>query len=209
MRIRKCVTVGALIASAFVIYFSLPLECRWSLTTDRMTVFVCDSSGLEGTECSWSGSQQFVINHKDVRAKIRVMVFDNEQILSVLIQAVEASQIESDSIAIHLTGKDSDGNNRDIHLVQRLPTALSKMDKNGSIQSWFQEFQIVEDLLVLTEGTLALNWSMKYHESNDHVKTLSVTIPLRRETITIPSSIVKKKQNSTSYFALVGCEAWQ
>ena len=195
MRLRVALIFAALVACAFVAYFSTSTDRDWSLTTDTMIVFVCDTSGLDGEECSWSGSQHFDIVVKEVRARIRVMVFDNEQILSVLVDAVDASQIEPDSIAIRLTGKDSDGNERDIHLVQRFPTAQIETAADGSVQSWFQQFQIVEDLLVLPDGGLGLNWSMNYRDTNGQVIPLSITVPLRRERITVPSSIVSGDSN--------------
>ena len=164
-----------------------------------MIVFVCDSAGLDGAECSWSGSQHFDIVLKEVRAKSRVMVFDNEQILSVLVDAVGAVQIEPDSVAIRLTGKDSDGNERDIHLVQRWQTAQIETAADGTVQSWFQKFQIDEDLLVLPEGGLGLNWSMKYRDTNGQMIPLSITVPLRRERITVPSSIVSSDSNQVLF----------
>jgi|GEM_PF-4050408 len=205
MRLRVVLILAALVACAFVVYFSTSTDRDWSLTTDTMIVFVCDTSGLDGEECSWSGSQHFDIVVKEVRARIRVMVFDDEQILSVLVDAADAAQIEPNSVAIRLTGKDSDGNERDIHLVQKRQTAQIETAADGTVQSWFQQFQIDEDLLVLPEGGLGLNWSMKYRDTKGQMIPLSITVPLRRERITVPSSIVSSDSNQVLFLSKHNC----
>ena len=198
MRNRKAVIVGASLASALVIYFSLPLEWRWSLTTDTMSVFVCDTDELDGGKCLWSGTQHFEIILPNVRAQFRVMLFSTAQVLVAIVETEDGVQIEPNSVEIRLTSRDFGGNTREIHLTPtRTPGVYTFAD--GSIESWHHRFSINEDLLELPKDGLSLIWSLKYRNIDGQLVPVSITIPLRRETISIPSSFVRSGYNKESH----------
>lgn len=189
-KLRVIISVAAVISCMAVGWILFLAAWDWSLTTERMTVLVNDVDHVGEAECEWSGSQYFDVNLREVAARFRVMLFKSEQKMNALIHAREAAQLETDSIELRLIYKDASGNDRDIPLAPRHPT-LTKQSGDGQVRSWFQDFTIGENLTELTEGSFRLLLIMDYQDAQGKLQHLSLTIPLRKEEIVVPSSIVQ------------------
>lgn len=188
----------AIFLAAFLAFFSavalfgfLALLARWdwSLTTDEVTVFVNDVENVDDAVCAWSGSQHFDVMHDAARARFYILAFESEVTMSALIDTREAEELLTESIDLRLIRKRADGSAEEVPVVPIRPTRIEHTAEGG-VRSWSQEFRISEDLEELSRGSISLLWSMDYRDANGQNQTLSITVPLRSEKITSPSSIV-------------------
>jgi hypothetical protein len=174
----------------------------WSLTTAEVTVFVNAVEAVDGAVCTWPGSQQFDVTLDAVNAQFGIMQFKSERVLTVLIEAKDAEELQAESINVQLVYQHADGTSEQIHIVPK-GAALVIHAANGKVTRWSRHFQITEDMEELPEGSIRLLWSMDYRDANGEVKNLSITVPLRREEITSPSSIIRLERNPRRSMAVV------
>lgn len=163
----------------------------WSLTSVQMIVFVNDADAIDTSECTWSGSQQFRVTNPDVEARFRVLAFETGPKLVALINVRDAVAILPTSVELRLLNKHIDGIQQQIAMTPIKISPLTKISPKGHVQSWSQDFRLLEDLRELPDRGLYLQWKMKYQDGHGEIRDLSITIPLRKEEITIPSSIVR------------------
>lgn len=192
---RRCIVIclAALLSCVFVIallFLALLARWDWSLTTDEVTVFVNDVENVDDAVCTWSGNQSFDVTHDAARAIFYILAFESEVTMSALIDTREAEELLTESIDLRLVRKRADGNAEEVRIVPIRPTRIEHTSEGG-VRSWSQEFRISEDLEKLSRGSISLLWSMDYRDVNGEIQTLSITVPLRREEIISPSSIVR------------------
>jgi len=191
MKRRALIVIAVLALCAFISAMLFLDAWGWSLTTEKMTVFVSNVEEVDGAKCIWSGSQHFEVVTPEARAQFRVMAFKSEQEMSAWIAVSGAEEVKADSIQLRLVYKHADGNLEEIPMTP-LRTPLTEQSENGGVRSWWRYFRISGDLKILPTGSVRLQWSMDYKDSNGELKNMSITVPLRREEITIPSSIVRR-----------------
>lgn len=183
-----------IIPLAVVIAWYLWIVICWdgSLTTQRMTVFVNGLDHVDGAKCVWSGSQFFDITTDGVTARFRVIASKADRIMTALIDAREAERLVTESIVIRLIERKANGDEHDVLRTgaTSLRAPLLEHSDDGRVRSWFQEFRIAEDFTKAPDGSIRLLWSMDYRDAAGEIKHLSVSVPLRKEEITVRSSIV-------------------
>lgn len=165
-----------------------------------MTVFVNDVEGVDGAVCTWSGSQHFDVTLPAVSARFYILAFEQQGEITGLIEAKEAEGLQPESIDLQLVYMHADGNIEQIRLTPVGAPIIEHLP-SGSVRLWFRRFQISKQLAELPEGSMNLIWKMEYRDANGEARNLSITVPLRKEEITVPSAIVKLNVDPHRYAA--------
>jgi hypothetical protein len=192
---RHVVTSLAVVISCTVVAWILFLAAwDWSLTTAKVTVLVNDVDSVDGANCVWHGRQYFDVIFEGMNARINIVSFKTEPnmyLMGTLIKFGNAEQPEIDSITFRLIYTDAQGQDRDVRMTPKMHAPRIHRYENEQVRMWSQQYRISKDLAKLTEKQLRLVWSMEYRDANGDMKEMSITVPLRKEEITSPSSIVR------------------
>jgi len=166
-----------------------------SLTRQQITVWVNDVEHVDGAIAKWGGSQYFDIITRQITARIRIIPYNTEgypYLMTALVKAVNpGTSLIVDSIQFRLVYADSKHQTIDIRLSPRNDPPLIENSKSGQVKVWSQFLWITEDLSQFPDRSMELTWSMDYRDGDGEIKHLSVTVPLRKVDVIIPTSLVR------------------